>query len=60
MIVMMAYLCVQPVLTDYTASSVRCADIVKQTRRVTRSQDIVQADVRPVIAHRFATPVSVV
>ena len=60
MIKMMAYLCVQPVLTDYTAATVRCADIVKQTQSVTRSQDIVQADVKPVIAHSFATPVSVV
>ena len=60
MIMMMAYLCVQPVLTDYTESTVQCADIVKHTRCVTRSQDIVQADVKPVIAHNFATPVSAV
>ena len=54
-------LCVQVVLTDNTASTaLRSADIVKPTPCVTRTQDVVQADVRPVITHSFATPVSVV
>ena len=57
---MMTALCVQDVLTGFTASTVLLhADNVQPTRSVTRPRDVVQVDVRPVISHTFAITVSV-
>ena len=56
----MTALCVQDVLTGFTALTVLLhADNVQPTRSVTRPRDVVQVDVRPVIRHTFAIPVSV-
>ena len=53
---MMTALCVQDVLTGFTASTVLLyADNVQPTRSVTRPRDVVQVDVSPVISHTFAT-----
>ena len=57
---MMTALCLQHVLTGFTASTVLLhADNVQTTWHVTKSRDVVQVDVRPVIGQTFAMPVSV-
>ena len=57
---MMIALCVQDVLTGFTASTVLLhADNVQTTWHVTKARDFVQVDVRPDIGHSYAIPVSV-
>ena len=53
--------CVQAALMVIAASNVMLdADTVQATGYVTRRREVVQTDVRPVISHHFARPVSVV
>ena len=60
LMVMVTCLCVQAVLTVFTATVELHAEIVQTTRRVTRPRDVVPVDVRSVISHTFAMQVSVV